>query len=262
MKRFLALDLASLAVASPVSGDLSAPVSLRWKAPLRVLNYATELTAPPPSDFRLDMEALAKGKLDPAGPIARLPHQLNVRGSWTTQVESSVGGTIAVRLLGLKRQTCLKADLSATGEVLTFWIESREKNLLQMLFELPSQPVRVGDTWPLHVNLVTAGQRFTVKDSARLDEARLVSLQPGPGGDTVATIDYVVVEWVKGVVGERETSMSLGFVGRGEFLIGKGAWKHFSCWMASQSGEPGIQTPEVVLVSLMPTDPSATNSTR
>ena len=157
-----------------------------------------------------------------------------------------------VRIQGTNTAPEMQSDLSDTGEVLSFWLSNNKKNLLHLFFQLPSQAVRVGDTWPVRVDFVDAGKSFTVKDSARTNQVRLVGLEPGPAGDTVAFLEYQVVEWVKGTLGERELIMSVGFVGRGQFLVNKGAWKQLVAFFISQSGVPVTEPADTAMVYLTP----------
>ncbi|HET6442220.1 MAG TPA: hypothetical protein VFH53_07575 [Phycisphaerae bacterium] len=134
----------------------------------------------------------------------------------------------------------LRGEITPLGKIASFYFETKQKNLLAMFFELPGRPVRVGETWSLEANLLWMGHGFICDKAQRVNRVQLASLEPTGDGDRVATLDYLLYESVEGDFmspfggGKKTpTTMAFGFAGRGEFLIGKGAWRRFvgHMWM-------------------------------
>jgi len=127
----------------------------------------------------------------------------------------------------------LRGEITPRGKIASFWLESKQKNLLAMFFGLPGRPVKVGDVWPLEVSLVSMGHGFICETASRVNQVRLVSVEDTGDGDRVATLDYLLFERVEGrfkmPMGGKAvpSTMAFGFTGRGKFLVGKGRWRKF-----------------------------------
>ena len=91
----------------------------------------------------------------------------------------------------------LRGSVYADGGVHSFWVKSAQKNLIALLFELPKEPVAVGDSWPLEVNFISNDQNFVCTESKKWGQAELVGLEQ-ENGETVAVIRYDFGEMVKG----------------------------------------------------------------
>lgn len=92
-----------------------------------------------------------------------------------------------------------QATLSERGFILD-GLNEVDRNLATLLLELPKDPVGVGDTWELGMDLVNMdplGQSFKVKKSNRRNAVKLSALTT-EGDDQVATIVYDVSELVSG----------------------------------------------------------------
>ncbi len=149
----------------------------------------------------------------------------------------------------------LRGDITPSGSIRTFYLESRQKNLLSMFFELPQSPVRIGDSWELDVNFVSMGHGFICDSAKRVNRVTLVSLEPTDFQDQIATLEYTLSESVKGkfsvpMLGEdKPTNMSFSFIGKGEFLVRKGIWKSFVGRMEMKG--TGMMTADVQQVFAM-----------
>jgi hypothetical protein len=136
----------------------------------------------------------------------------------------------------------LRGEVTPRGKIASFYLESKQKNLLAIFFGLPGRPVREGDEWALDASLISMGHGFICKKARRVNRVRLASVEPTDDGDRVANLDYTLYESVEGDFmspfgggNKTPTSMAIGFAGRGEFLIGKGAWRRFvgHMWLKS-----------------------------
>jgi len=135
----------------------------------------------------------------------------------------------------------LRGEITDAGEVSSFYLQSRQKNLLAMLFQLPKERVKVGDSWQLDVNLLEMGHGFICEKASRTNRATLVSLSDTEDGDTLAAIDYCIAESVEGKFmmpmsdKTQPCSMATSFVGRGEFLAKRGTWKRLAARMRTKA---------------------------
>src|SRR5207253_3068024 len=105
-------------------------------------------------------------------------------------------------------------------------------NLISVLFELPTKPVAIGDSWPLDINLIANDQNFICDSSYKINKVTLQDIKQ-VNGETVAVLKYEIVEFVKGNFntprffgkeGPRETVMRISHQAVAEFSIDKGRW--------------------------------------
>jgi hypothetical protein len=127
----------------------------------------------------------------------------------------------------------LRGELTPEGTIASFYLEQRQRNLIAMLFELPSNPVHVGDSWEIDVNCVSMGNGFIASNAARINRVELTSVSENAEGQSVAQLEYVIIETVEGDFQlpfsdeSNPTSMSCSFLGQGSFLIEEGRWEQF-----------------------------------
>jgi hypothetical protein len=156
------------------------------------------------------------------------------------------GAVIGKMMKEMEGTVQLRGEITPSGKVASFWTEEHQRNLVSMDFQLPQEPVRVGDTWTLDVNLITMKHGFMCEKAGRINRVQLTALSKTGDGDTLATIDYCVFEEVKGRFkmprGGKDvpSTMLFGFFARGEFLVKKGTWKQVVGRIVSKS--TGIMT--------------------
>lgn len=126
----------------------------------------------------------------------------------------------------------LRGAVYTDGGLHSFWVKSSQKNLIALLFELPKEPVSIGDSWPLEVNFISNDQNFQCAASEKWGQATLVDLEKVEG-ETVAVIHYNFGESVEGSfglpgvtgeTGEKPLSMMFTHQAVGRFSIDKGRW--------------------------------------
>ncbi|MCR6639685.1 MAG: hypothetical protein NVV82_12065 [Sporocytophaga sp.] len=126
----------------------------------------------------------------------------------------------------------LRGSVYETGEIHSFWVNSSQRNLIALFFQLPSKPVKIGDTWSLDINLISNDQNFICDSSFKLNKVTFVDLKKIKG-ETIAVLKYEIIEYVKGSfnapsftgkVNKTETMMEFTYQGIAEFSIDKGRW--------------------------------------
>ena len=128
----------------------------------------------------------------------------------------------------------LAGELHPDGSIASFYLEQRQRNLLALMFELPSVPVQVGDIWELDVNCISLGTGFIADHAEKMNRVQLTEITQNEAGEALAVIDYMVIEAVAGTMGGAfmdeapDTSMTCSFLGRGYFLIDQGRWQQLN----------------------------------
>jgi hypothetical protein len=134
----------------------------------------------------------------------------------------------------------LRGSVYETGGIQSFWVNNSQRNLISLLFELPSKPVQIGDTWQLDINLIAIDQNFICDSSYKENKVTMIDLKK-VNGDNIATIKFNITEFVKGKYYSSKTS---GFAAAmtkitlqaiAEFSIAKGRWISYDGIMALES---------------------------
>ncbi len=136
-------------------------------------------------------------------------------------------------IISASNSVVLRGEVYKSGEIKSFWLKHKQKNLIALLFQLPNKPVSVGDTWELDVNLVQADQNFICKSCSKINNAKLVSIE-NKGEDKIALIKYDFQEVLKGILtpvsffGEKnepiKTDILVTHKAIAKFSINKGKW--------------------------------------
>lgn len=162
--------------------------------------------------------------------VRMIVDQLNFDES---QSENEFGQSLNQLMKSMEGTVQLRGEITPDGAISSFYLEERQRNLLAIFFELPTTPVRVGDTWSIDFNCISMGAGFIADTAQKVNQVRLASLSQTPDGKPVAVLDYVLGEMVEGDFqslssGEPTlTSMTCSFVGQGHFLIDEGRWAKF-----------------------------------
>ena len=143
----------------------------------------------------------------------------------------------------------LRGSVYETGGIHSFWVKSSQKNLIALFFELPTKPVKVGDKWSLDVNLIANDQSFDCDSSSKINEVTLTEIKE-VNGETIAVLEYNIVEYVKGSYavpslfgssGEvEEATMKYSHQGIAEFSVDNGRWINYDGIMSFES--TGVMT--------------------
>lgn len=154
-------------------------------------------------------------------------------GQVENEADNPIGNSINQILGEMEGTVQLRGELTPEGAIASFYLEQNQRNLLAMLFELPSQPVHVGDSWEIDVNCISMGNGFIAKNAERINRVELLSVTENDSGELVALLEYVIAETVEGDFqlpfsddsDPVPTSMTCTFLGQGSFLIEKGRWE-------------------------------------
>lgn len=123
----------------------------------------------------------------------------------------------------------LRGSIHEDGTIESFYTKNDQKNLVAMFFELPGRSVKVGDIWPLSINLIAMDQNFTCDSSYRKNKVTLTGIE-NKGGEHIATIKYDIVEYVEGAFtspfdhSDIKTTMKMSFQAIAGFSLEKGRW--------------------------------------
>lgn len=158
-------------------------------------------------------------------------------------------GKAMLKLMQVMNQgVVLRGEVYAGGGIHSFWVKSNQKNLVATLFELPSKPVKVGDTWKLDINLISNDQNFSCDSSYKINEVTLTDIKV-MNGETIAVIKYNIAEYVKGTFntsgfmsdgGAKKTIMKLTHQAIAEFSVDRGRWISYNGIMSLEAS--GIMT--------------------
>lgn len=125
----------------------------------------------------------------------------------------------------------LRGSVYESGSIHSFWVKNRQKNLIAILFELPSTPVQIGDKWSLETNLIANDHNFECDSSFKINEVTLADIKE-VNGETIAVLKYNISEYVQGNFGlssfiggsSNYTIMNFSYQGIAEFSIDSGKW--------------------------------------
>jgi hypothetical protein len=148
-------------------------------------------------------------------------------GAVFDQLMSAMEGTVQIR-----------GELTPDGAISSFYLEQEQRNLLAMLFELPTDPVYVGDSWEIDVNCIAMGNGFIAANAERVNRVEFAEVRENADGELLAVLDYFIAEAVDGhfqIPFSDEaipTTMTCTFLGQGLFLIEEGRWEQFTAEFA------------------------------
>lgn len=150
----------------------------------------------------------------------------------TTDKKGSQEEEMLKMMQTMNQGVMLRGSVYANGGIHSFWINNNQKNLVSIFFELPTHPVKVGDTWKLNVNLIGNDQNFICDSSYKMNEVTLTDIK-NVNGEKIAVIKYDIVEYVKGIFnapsfvgggGAQNTMMKFSHQAIAEFSVDKGRW--------------------------------------
>lgn len=139
----------------------------------------------------------------------------------------------------------LRGSVYQSGAIKSFWLKSRQKNLIAVLFELPQGKVEIGDTWELEVNFIANDHNFLCDSSYHKNEVTLIDVKVEEG-DTIAVLKYDIQEFVSGDFKSpfsdvpKATTMLMTHEAIGKFSVSKGRWVAYNGIMSLISS--GVMT--------------------
>ena len=173
--------------------------------------------------------------------------------SFTTTLTEDKNGAIDVKLISVKNNNAqsnlpdslpdffanamtgvqLRGKINSEGGIESFYMKKEQMNLLAMMFELPTKPVKIGDRWSIQASFISNDQNFICDEYDMTHIVELVDVKEIEG-DLIAFIKYDLRYFVNGefnnpFLGKTvPTKMDVGFNGISEFNISKGKWKDYN----------------------------------
>jgi hypothetical protein len=115
-----------------------------------------------------------------------------------------------------------------------FYVQSNQKNLIALYFQLPDKLIRIGDSWTLNTSLISMDQNFECDSSFKKNQVTLVDLIK-KGNETVAVIKYDILEFASGVFinpffgnSRTKTVIKFEYNATAEFSLDKGKWLSYN----------------------------------
>ncbi|HEX8704126.1 MAG TPA: hypothetical protein VF815_35165 [Myxococcaceae bacterium] len=264
----LFLSAASPAASQPAAPSAPAPqrVLLRWKVPQgTAVGYELirQQLSPGISSMRVGISSLKQSGVTKQQRVQVYQYQPPSESAMTAVLTAKPSGDLSAKVVVTrvelpKKKRPTKQDRQVAnafrkdlGKVhlrgnLTDWgfvttdLKREQRNLLALMFELPSKPVAVGEVWSHSSDLVKMGDGW-VGEIEHLNRVELASLEKDAEGRLVAVIDYTLAERQEGkfsgmgLKGEIPASVEMAFVGRGEFLVEEGKWKRLAGRMTTKA---------------------------
>ncbi|WP_339806729.1 hypothetical protein [uncultured Marinobacter sp.] len=122
------------------------------------------------------------------------------------------------------------------GRLLSFFLEEKQRSLLNLLFALPDQQLSPGDSWELDVKGIELAAGFIPEHARRESKGFLEDLERDADGRLIATLFYVVSEEFDGHFlfrkpeGTEEIPLNVEhtYFALGRFLPEEGRWLDFT----------------------------------
>jgi hypothetical protein len=221
-------------------------VVLRWSlapdapAAFRLSNTTTTTPRAP------EPEPVKKGKKPPPPPPAPEPRVSRSESIYVLQKTPS--GDYTLRIAPQEKGgKPAQGTISERGFVLD-GLEGPLRNTAALVLELPMEPMAVGDTWNIGLDLVDLsayGSSFIEEKAERNNTVKLAALTPGENGEQVATLEYDLRERitgqgrraarVKGQQTPQSVTTEVRVQGRGEFLLKAGRWRSWEGTLTTSS---------------------------
>lgn len=154
------------------------------------------------------------------------------------EIDSTVSKETSIleMMHSINKGVMLRGSVYETGGIHSFWIKNDQKNLIAILFELPSTKVGIGDSWPIEINLIANDQNFECDSSYKVNEVTLVDIKK-LRGESIALLEYNIVEYVHGYFRSpflqgkegkgKETMMKFKLKALAEFSVNRGRWLNY-----------------------------------
>jgi len=247
-------------------------VLLRWKVTETTpVAYTTSLSNIKSNNLKINYDEVEKTKDSFTVPKelkeSICNHKIPEIGSLTTLLTKNTSGNIDVKMVvnkfngtedseteplqkmaivfmkQMEGKVTFRSEITESGNIVPFYLAGIQKNNLTIFFELPNKPVQVGDTWSIDVNLIAFDASLLCKKAYRVNRVKLVSLDKNEKGNTIALLEYFIVEYVEGThfspvdSSEDSAQMNVSFIGYGQLNVDNGSWEKFN-------GELSISSPK------------------
>jgi hypothetical protein len=122
----------------------------------------------------------------------------------------------------------IRGAVHDNGPIESFFLRYDLRNVIALLFQLPDKTVKVGDSWPLDVHLLSFDENFKCDTSRKLNKVTLSKIEK-QGTETIAVLEYDIDEYVSGLFksflkGYIKTVTDIHYNAIAKFSIDKGRW--------------------------------------
>jgi hypothetical protein len=151
----------------------------------------------------------------------------------------SIIRTLQQIMASLKPSIVLRGAISGTGGIESFYLQTKQKNLLALLFQMPFKSIIAGESWPLDINLIEVDESFRCDSSFRKNLVTCKGIVRR-GDETVVTLQYNMEEFIYGeafgMIGSIPKSfIKIVYAANGEFLVNQGCWQSYDAVMTTTS---------------------------
>jgi hypothetical protein len=118
------------------------------------------------------------------------------------------------------------------GNTSSFYLYQKQKNLLNLFFDVPDVPVDEDETWERDIYMIQIGQSFVPQSEKRININRLIDITQNAAGDVLAHIGGINHEEVRGnnEFAESDTLVPVSTESThffyGVFNVTQGYWEH------------------------------------
>jgi hypothetical protein len=121
----------------------------------------------------------------------------------------------------------LKGVITSKGRVHGLNSKNDKANLIALLFQLPSKPVRPGGSWPLDIEFLGLNHDFGKGKTTKINQVLFEELRAIDGED-IAFLKYNIRETFKsGSLNTQLKEVEVSFQGSSSFSLRDGKWKRF-----------------------------------
>jgi hypothetical protein len=130
--------------------------------------------------------------------------------------------------------------LNKDGSIYSYFLQTTQKNLLALYFQLPDKPVKIGDTWPIDLQWLSANYTFHC-DSANKINTITFKDSYIKGLDTIAVLNYYYSETLSGSTSMplsnevKPSYLHMDYSGLVEFNISQGRWENYNLIITNNS---------------------------
>jgi len=152
---------------------------------------------------------------------------------------------------GQEGKLVIRGRLDQRGDITSYWLRSSQKNLLALLFELPTKAIKIDDTWKLEISLIALDPNFIYQSGNRINQVLLKEIIKNEQGDNIAICEYKIREKLIGKSSVGDIDWKMYFDGVGRFNIDKGQWESMR-FINTNKMQGGISADKTQLITIEP----------
>ncbi|HKB43165.1 MAG TPA: hypothetical protein VKC90_02210 [Chitinophagaceae bacterium] len=155
-------------------------------------------------------------------------HVVNIEMSIKEETTLSNLLNITTQNSDAKEKVVIRGAVYDNGPIQSFFLRYDLRNVIALLFQLPDKPVKVGDSWPLDIHLISFDQNLKCDTSRKFNKVTLLKIEK-QNNETVAVLKYDIDEYISGLflsflIREVKTVTNIHYDATAKFSIDKGRW--------------------------------------